>query len=96
MIALNSKVYHIWGKDKDGNAIEKTSCKGAQKRRNQFMKVNFLSVLETQLPHIVKNAGFIRDGLTIKTYTQSKIGLGYFYPKRKVLSDGISTTHLDI
>ena len=28
MIALNSKVNHIWGRDKDGNEITKTSCKG--------------------------------------------------------------------
>ena len=96
MIALNSKVYHIWGRDEEGNEITKTSCKGSQKRRNQFLKENFFSVLETQLPHIVKNAGFIRDGLTIKTYTQCKVGFAYFYPKRKVQNDGVTTTHLDI
>ena len=96
MICLNSKVYHIWGKDKDGKVIIKTSCKGCSKKRNLFVKENFLSVLETRIPHEVKNAGFIRDGLTTKTYTQTKKGLGYFYAKRKVLSDGVSTTHLDI
>ena len=46
--------------------------------------------------HFVENAGFIRDGLDTRTYTQTKKGLNYFYCKRKVLSDGIHTTHLDI
>ena len=46
--------------------------------------------------HTVTNAGFIRDGTDIKTYTQTKVGLGYFYAKRKVLADGVTTTHLDI
>ena len=47
--------------------------------------------------HEVENAGFTRDNRrTIKTYTQTKKGLGYFYEKRKVKLDGVSTTHLDI
>ena len=49
---------------------------------------------------MVENAGFItkntQDGPKIETYTQSKRGLSYFYAKRKVMEDGISTTHLDI
>ena len=96
MICLNSKVYHIWGKDKEGKEITKTSCKGTQKRQNILVKENFFSVLQNQIPHDVKNAGFIRDGLTTKTYTQTKKELGYFYAKRKVLADGMTTTHLDI
>ena len=96
MICLNSKVYHIWGIDKNNKLIVKTSCKGTQKKRNILIKENFLSVIETQLSHSIKNAGFIQDGLCTKTYTQTKKGLAYFYAKRKVLDDGISTTHLDI
>ena len=44
----------------------------------------------------IENAGFIIDGLQTRTYTQIKKGLNYFYCKRKVLADGISTTHLDV
>ena len=95
MVCLNSKVVHAWGQDEQGPK-SKTSCKGSNKRRNQFCKDHFLSVLETQIPEIVINSGFIKDNLTIKTYTQKKQGLGYFYAKRKVLADGIRTTHLDI
>ena len=96
-ICLNSKVYHIWN-DED----EKTSCKGVQKRRNRLLRDDFLGVIETQKPKQFTNAGFIKeiDATTgqpsIKTYTQTKQGLSYFYAKRKVLSDGVSTTHLDI
>ena len=72
------------------------SVNGTNKRRNLFCKEHFLTVLLTQIPEIVTNSGFIKDNLTIKTYTQKKQGLGYFYAKRKVLPDGISTTHLDI
>ena len=46
--------------------------------------------------HTVENAGFIREGTDILTYTQRKKGLNYFYAKRIVLDDGVSTTHLDI
>ena len=98
MICLNSKVYHIWSdRYKDGALITKTSCKGMQKKRNELIQEDFLSVLENpQKLHTVENAGFIRDGLDTRTYTQTKKGLNYLYCKRKILSDGVSTTHLDI
>ena len=96
MVCLNSKVVHAWGKDEEGKPIYKTSCKGSNKRRNLFGKDHFFSVLETRIPHQATNAGFIKDNLTVKTYIQRKQGLGFFYAKRKVLEDGISTTHLDI
>ena len=44
----------------------------------------------------MENAGFIRDGVETRTYKQTKRGLNYWYVKRKILSDGVSTTHLDI
>ena len=59
-----------------------------------------LDVLKTEKPKHFVNAGFVKTvdelGPGISTYIQSKIGLGYFYGKRKVLDDGISTTYLDI
>ena len=98
MICLNSKVYHIWSDkfDKDGELITNTSCKGTQKRRNKLVRDNFLDLLETRQPKQITNAGFIREGGKILTYTQEKKGLEYFYAKRKVREDGVSTTHLDI
>ena len=91
-VCLNSKVYFIWGEKET-----KASCKGTQQKRNELLKKHFLDVLQTQQPHRVENAGFVKDKEgTINTYTQNKVGMGYFYAKRKVLADGVSTTHLDI
>ena len=95
MICLNSKVYHLWGKDKNGIEIFKTSSKGMQERNN-LIREDFMSVLEERKEHKVQNAGFIREGTQTYTYTQDKKGLNYFYCKRVVLSDGTSTTHLNI
>ena len=92
--ALNSKVYIAFGPK------TKISCKGIQQRRNVLVKEQFLEVLETQKPKSFDNAGFIKNvddnGPSMLTYVQHKKGLGYFYAKRKVLADGVSTTHLDI
>ena len=97
MSCLNSKVYHIWGLDKYGKFVHKTSCKGVQQKRNEVLKEHFLSVIKTQNPCRFENAGFIKNSQgTILTYTQEKQGLSYFYGKRKILDDGVSTTHLDI
>ena len=98
MYCLNSKTYYIWGeKDQNGCSNPKCSCKGVQKKRTQITKEDFEEVLKTHSSKRVENAGFIRskDG-TIKTYTQEKVGMSYIYMKRKVLGDGVSTTHLDI
>ena len=40
--------------------------------------------------------GFRLKNNSIFTYSQEKIGFNYFYCKRKVLRDGISTVPLDI
>ena len=99
MICLNAKVYHIWSDkvDDDVNFLTKTSCKGIQKKRNELVRKDFLSIIEDPtVKNFIENAGFIMDGLETRTYTQVKKGLNYFYCKRKVLADGVSTTHLDI
>ena len=98
MYCLNSKTYYIWGDvDKDGTPKPKCSSKGANQARNELIKEDFENVVTTQNPRRVENAGFIhgKDG-SIKTYTQSKIGISYIYMKRKVQDDRVSTTHLDI
>ena len=91
MTCLNSKVYHVWS-DKDS----KTSCKGVQDGRNHLSKEDFLRVIETQRQRYIENAGIIKDGQSMITYILRKIGLSYFYCKRVVLADGVSTTHLQI
>ena len=90
MVCLNSKVYHIWGDEGS-----KTSSKGMQ-AKNNLRKEDFLDVLQNKSDHQVTNTGFIGEGTRINTYTQTKKGLNYFYPKRKVQDDGITTLPLDI
>ena len=101
MLCLNSKVNHIYsGHDHktpcDEKDCHKTACKGIQKKRNKLTREHFESVLKSQQPVFFENAGFIRHGTSTSTYTQVKKGLSYFYPKRIVLADGVSTTHLNI
>ena len=95
MICLNSKVYHIWNEKES-----KTSCKGTQKKRNDLLVEHFREVLDTTESKMIENAGFITQnsecGPIIKTYRQEKRGISYFYAKRLVMEDGVSTTHLDI
>ena len=43
-----------------------------------------------------KNIGFRINKSNIHTYSQEKIGFNYFYCKRKVLEDGVTTEPLDI
>ena len=98
MICLNSKVYHIWTDVyEDGELLAKTSCKGVNKRRNELVREDFMNMINNpRNVHLVENAGFIRDGLDTKTYTQWKRGLNYFYCKRIVLADGVTTIPLKI
>ena len=45
---------------------------------------------------VATNTGFRLKDNSVYTYSQEKIGFNYFYCKRKVLEDGISTVPLDI
>ena len=59
-------------------------------------KEKFLQVLRTQQNGTGVNKGFRVVGHSMYTYHQTRAGLSYFYPKRKVLNDGVSTIALDI
>ena len=74
----------------------KVSSKGLSKRTNALTEQQFRSVLTTKTSVSGINRGFVRKNNVTYTYRQEKRGLTYFYGKRKVLDDGISTTHLDI
>ena len=87
---LCSKTYFGAGDD------EKLTCKGMQKSRNAFTFEDYKNVLLTGVSGTGTNMGFRSMNGHMYTYTQDKHGLSYFYPKRKVLDDGITTTHLDL
>ena len=92
IIALCSKTYYCFGEK------NKFSSKGISKRCNRDIinKEMFLNVLRSGKSVSGINRGFRVKDNAIFTYTQSRTGFTYFYPKRKVLDDGISTTYLDI
>ena len=89
-IGLCSKTYYCFGK------TNKCTTKGLNKRQNDIDKDKFLSVLTNRCSGSGVNRGFrVRDS-SMMTYVQERAALTYFYPKRKVLEDGLSTAPLDL
>jgi hypothetical protein len=91
IVALCSKTYFCFGQHET-----KRSHKGLSKTQNQFSTSDFSRVLETQQSSGGVNTGFKTDGTTMHTYQQHRNSLSFFYIKRKVHADGVSTSPLDI
>ena len=89
-VGLNSKTYYCWGSAKD-----KYSCKGISKI-NSINKDKYLNILKTKQRDSGVNRGFRMVKNLVLTYSQFRDGFSYFYPKRKVLADGIHTVPLEI
>ena len=92
MISLCSKSYIIQNK----KGKQKISCKGISKKNLSDPMTKFENTLNNRTIISAKNMGFRLKNNNIFTYSQEKIGFNYFYCKRKVLEDGISTVPLDI
>ena len=90
IIGLCSKTYYCFG------AKDKFSCKGVNKKTNEINKEKYLNVLLTKQNSGGVNRGFRVVNNTMYTYTQVRDAFSYFYLKRKVLADGVSTLPLDI
>ena len=90
IVSLCSKTYYCWGDE------DKFSCKGLNKRLNSITKDRYLDVLDSMSSSGGTNRGFRVRNNQIWTYTQERDALSYFYPKRKLLSDGVSSVPLDI
>lgn len=90
IIGLCSKTYYCFGSN------DKYSCKGVSKRCSEVNKDKYLNVLKTKQSSSGLNKGFRVVENSIYTYNQTRDGFSYFYPKRKVLADGITTIPLDI
>ena len=89
-IGLCSKTYYCFG------STDKCTTKGLNKRQNTIDKDTFLSVLTNRRSGSGVNRGFrVRDS-SVMTYIQERAALTYFYPKRKVLEDGLTTAQLDL
>ena len=89
MIALCSKSYFGWGSG--GN---KTALKGIRKN-NEYRRDYWMSVLMGQKLGQGTNRGFQQKHNHTVTYEMGR-RFSALYPKRKVSSNGISTTPLDI
>ena len=92
MLSLCSKSYII--EDADGK--QKISCKGISKRNILDPMRKFEECLRSKKVNYSTNVGFRVRNSDIFTYSQSKIGFNYFYCKRQVLMDGISTEPLEV
>ncbi|XP_072177417.1 uncharacterized protein [Diadema setosum] len=90
IVALCSKTYYCFG------ATDKFSCKGVSKKQNVITKDVYLEVLRSRTASGGVNTGFRVVDNGISTYSQARNSFSYFYPKRKVLEDNVSTTYLDI
>lgn len=89
IISLCSKTYFVSGE------TDKLSTKGLSKRLNSLQLEDFQRVLTSGIPSGGINRGFRVRQNNIWTYTMRRDALTYFYPKRKVLDDGIQTLPLD-
>ena len=92
-VGLSAKTYFCF--EPDGKQNQKCSSKGINKAA-KLTSDHFRSVLTSKQSVNAVNRGFILKDNTMLSYNMEKQGLSYFYCKRKVLEDGISTTFLDI
>ena len=92
MIALCSKTYIL--KQDDGEM--KYSCKGINKKALSSPMDAYEHVLNTTLSGCGLNKGFRVRMNTVFTYEQIRYGLSYFYCKRLLKNDGVSTEPLDL
>ncbi len=84
-VGLRSKTYYCFG------TTDKYSTKGLS-----IDKDTFLSVLADRRSGRGVNRGFRVHDSSVVTYVQERAALTYFYRKRKVLADGISTEPLEV
>ena len=89
-VGLCSKTYYCFG------ATDKFSTKGLSKHQNVINKESFLTVLSDRRSGGGVNRGFRVYNSSVLTYVQERASLTYFYGKRKVLADGVSTAPLEV
>jgi hypothetical protein len=96
LIGLCPKMYFVEGSDNEEKKY-KFSSKGIQKDKNDITKERFQNVLQNPgYKDVCINRGFRVINNHMITYTQEKKGMSYYYDKRIVLSDGVSTLPLPI
>ncbi|KAG3141463.1 hypothetical protein C6341_g19734 [Phytophthora cactorum] len=100
MVSLSSKNYICYLPDEKYKV--KVSAKDVQQGRGRNEDVlnpeGFEAVVRDRITLRGNNKGFriSKESKSIITYSQTKPALNYFYDKRRVLEDGITTKALDI
>lgn len=93
-VSLCAKTYICICKNFD----TKVSSKGVQKTKNhdRLCIMNFVNVLSEMVDHFGINKGFryVTDCHGVTSYRQQRRGLPFYYQKRAVLEDGITTEPL--
>ena len=89
-VGLCSKTYYCFG------ATDKYSTKGLSKRHNTIDKDAFLEVLTNSRSGGGSNRGFRVHNSTVMTYVQNRDALTFFYAKRVVHEDGVTTGPVDV
>lgn len=96
-VALTSKTYVCFGGDlavTDKNT--KVASKDLSLSLNKLTKEIYLNVLKSKKPGVGINRGLRTKENKLFAYEQQRAALPYLYIKRKVGSDGVSTTPLDL
>ncbi|KAG2809600.1 hypothetical protein PC113_g23859 [Phytophthora cactorum] len=100
MVSLSSKSYICYLPDESYKV--KVSAKGVQQGGGRNSDVlnpdGFETVVRDRITLQGTNKGFrlSKETKSIITYSQTKTALNYYYDKRRVLEDGITTVALDI
>ena len=89
-VGLCSKTYYCFG------ATDKYSKKGLSKCHNDIDMDTFLTV-----PTNRRSGGGFSRGFRVRdwsgmTYVQERAALTFFYGKRKILADGLSTAPMEV
>ena len=88
IVALSSKTYFGLGEK------NKQVSKGISIKQIQFTHQQYMDVLKTQKNRSGTNTTFRSTDNEIRTLAQQRCRLTYFYPKRIILDDGLSTAPL--
>ncbi len=89
-VGLCSKTYYCQG------ANPKYSCKGVNRQLNSVSLEKYLEVLKSGESSSGTNKGFRVMDNTVHMYNQEREGYSYYYNKRKVLDDAVTTEPLHI
>ena len=98
ILSLNPKTYICYDRvsDTGERKSKKWSAKGVQKKQNPQEPDAFLDVLRQRKTLIAVNRNFKVVRNKMVTYTIEKDGVRYLYYKRRVHSDGVTTSPLEI